>query len=115
MQLMEREMTYRLGDLLPSHKGYALQAKAKAIYRQLPMCCVYVVRDGNRIIYVGSTNYRATNRLKQHRAHGSPLGRLMRIDSNSHNWAVDIHPAPDRVSAYALETEMIHRLQPEVN
>lgn len=73
---------------------------------------VYVVKDGDRVLYVGSTRYNARSRMKSHEKAHSPLGEALRTNPNKNNWTVEMTPHADYDEAALREKELIRELAP---
>lgn len=73
---------------------------------------VYIIRDDDRILYIGSTRYNARSRIKSHEKAHSPLGKALRTDANRNNWSVEMIPHADYDEAFAKERDLIRELRP---
>lgn len=73
---------------------------------------VYIIKDDDRILYVGSTRYNARSRIKSHERAQSPLGKALRTDVNRNNWSVEMIPHADYDSAFLKERDLIRELRP---
>ncbi len=78
--------------------------------------CVYIVKQDERILYVGCSTYGPTQRLKQHLSSRSPLGQYIKSRKpTSDAWKVEVNFYPNRKTALAAELEFIRNLKPEIN
>lgn len=73
---------------------------------------VYVVRDGDHVLYVGSTRYDARSRMKSHEKAHSPLGEALRSRNGKNDWTVEMIPHSDYDSAAIKEKELIRQFAP---
>lgn len=76
---------------------------------------VYVVRDGEAVLYVGVTNYDARSRLVSHRNTETPLGKALRRNPRAGEWSVEMIAHPDSRSAREKEKVLIIQYQPKYN
>ena len=84
-----------------------------AIRKQLGMCGVYVVRDGEQAIYVGSTNYSVVERLPEHLHNKSKLGLyIMEHSPESDEWVIDFYRVADKNNLRKREKEIADNLNP---
>lgn len=81
-------------------------------YAAISRNVVYVVRDGDRVLYVGSTRYGARGRMKSHEKSHSPLGEALRADSGKGSWTVEMIPHADYEAAALKEKQLITKLAP---
>lgn len=99
-------MTMTLGRLL-ERRTCNSQA-----YKQLGRNIVYVIRDGEHVLYVGSTRNDVRTRMKSHEKTLSPLGNALRTDPDRFNWSVEMIPHTDYDAAVSREKELIRQLRP---
>lgn len=99
-------LTMTLGDLLKRNTcGWPA-------FIQVSRNVVYIIKDDDRVLYVGSTRYDARKRIKSHEKAHSPLGEALRTDANRNRWSVEMIPHPDYDSAAIKEKELITELTP---
>lgn len=99
-------LTLSLGQLL--HRDTCSMKE----FRGVGLNVVYIVRDGERVLYVGSTRYDARTRLKAHQKSHSPLGKNLRENPNAKNWSVEMIPHADYREAAQKEKDLIAQLTP---
>jgi hypothetical protein len=85
---------------------------ANPLYLAASRNVVYILRDGERVLYVGSSHYGARKRMKSHEKAHSPLGEALRTDPNRHNWSVEIITHADYGSAASKEKQLIAQFAP---
>lgn len=82
-------------------------------------CVIYMVSEGQdgEILYIGSTNYWATTRLKQHKQDKKSLfGAAMREDMvKVREWRISIVTMPDQETARVVEAGYINNYRPKFN
>lgn len=112
-----REMVeFTLAELFDSRRAYPAVRRRKEKLAPVRSCCVYVVLDGTRVLYVGATNYGPRTRLRQHRWSPHRFGRALREAGSAANaWRVRAHAAPDAKTAREMEAEFINVLAPVFN
>lgn len=76
---------------------------------------VYVIRDGESALYVGSTRYDARSRIKSHQKAHSPLGQALRTRPDIDGWTVEMIPHADYASASLKEKQLIAQMRPRFN
>jgi hypothetical protein len=78
--------------------------------------CVYVVRDGGSVLYVGSTGRGVKTRMKQHLQGSIRFDRHLRAAGNlAHSWTVDAYPMASVSLARLVEGYAIGQLRPAFN
>lgn len=75
---------------------------------------VYIIRDGETVLYVGSTRYDARSRIKSHQKAHSLLGKALRTQAVD-EWTVEMIPHADYKSASDKEKRLIVELSPRFN
>ena|ERR1051325_7858320 len=103
---LSASMTMKLGRLLHRRTPNLRE------FSGVRLNVVYIIRDGQRVLYVGSTRYDARKRLKSHQTSHSPLGTALREDPNADNWTVEMIPHADYKSAALKEKQLIAQLAP---
>jgi predicted GIY-YIG superfamily endonuclease len=103
-----------LALVLKKTHSYLARAKCRELRRALGMLCVYVVRDGETVLYVGATHYSVIERLAWHVNSGkSPLCALMRAARPAYvSWTVEVFPMPDWPTALRQEKDIQGALCP---
>lgn len=81
-------------------------------FRGVSLNVVYIIRNGESVLYVGSTRYDARSRVKSHQKAHSPLGKGLREDPNAPNWSVEMIPHADYREAAQMEKRLINQLSP---
>jgi predicted GIY-YIG superfamily endonuclease len=84
-------------------------------YLTLKSNIVYVVRDGEQAIYVGSTRYDARTRMKSHQKAHSRLGNALRTNPDAMNWSVEMIAHAAISEAIEKEKRLIAQLRPRFN
>jgi len=84
-------------------------------YRALRSNIVYVIRDEDKVLYVGVTRYDARSRIKSHQKAHSQLGEALRNRSNVDSWTVEMIPHADSRTAIEKEKQLIGQLRPRFN
>jgi predicted GIY-YIG superfamily endonuclease len=116
LPVMDRtaDYTFDLWDVIQPGRNYFGKTVDRILRRGNARICVYVVRVGEWILYVGMTSQFVTNRLKGHMGSNSTLGKYIKQwKPMSHKWSVDVYVMPDRKTAYQIEAEMQGILNPE--
>lgn len=97
-------LTLKMGDLLRSRFKHRLSAHQRNI--------VYIIREGESVLYVGSTRYGARSRIKSHQKAHSPLGEALRTNPKFKEWDVEMIAHSDYRSAADKEKHLIRELNP---
>jgi predicted GIY-YIG superfamily endonuclease len=84
-------------------------------YRALKSNIVYVIRQGEQVLYVGSTRHDARHRIKSHQKAHSPLGEALRNHASVSEWSVEMIPHADYPTAFEKEKQLIGQLRPRFN
>ena len=74
--------------------------------------CTYVIRQGERIVYVGMSNYGPRTRLRQHKRSGKPAIKQVLAQPET---VIDVTFYDTHADAAEAERLLIDRLAPEVN
>lgn len=106
MAALARPLTLSVGELLDP-KTCRLPA-----FRGVSLNVVYIVRNGDAVMYVGSTRYNARTRMKSHAKSHSPLGEALRKNPQAQFWLVEMIPHADYREAAAKEKQLIASLSP---
>jgi predicted GIY-YIG superfamily endonuclease len=78
--------------------------------------CVYVVRDGGRVLYIGSTGRGVKHRMKQHLSGGIRFDKYLReCGEVALGWTVDAYPMASLQLARLVERYAIRALRPVWN
>lgn len=83
-------------------------------YLALRSNVVYVIRDSDKPLYVGSTRYDARSRIKSHQKAHSPLGQALRTQKID-EWAVEMIAHAEYREAAEKEKRLIAELRPRFN
>jgi predicted GIY-YIG superfamily endonuclease len=73
---------------------------------------VYIIKNGDEVLYVGSTRHNARSRIKSHQKARSPLGTGLRQDPTANTWSIEMIPHADYKAAAQKEKELIRQLRP---
>ena len=113
----EPDFVTSLGELIDTNGSWVAKNKRKGNPVFSTRCIVYIVRDGAQVLYIGSTNYSARDRLFWHlRNKSSELGLAIKFHlPKSQSWVVDIYKMPNRPIAFKTETAFINELRPLLN
>ena len=108
--------TVQLGQLLDNNRAYPAKLKRKRMLEGVERCVIYIVKAGDRILYVGATNYSARDRLRWHIHGKSNLGRhIVANRPGSENWQVEMMRFPSRSALLIAEQRIIEELGPVLN
>lgn len=101
---------------IPSPTTLTLRELMESRFCRSPLAAarnvVYIVRDGESVLYVGSSRYNARKRMKAHEKARSPLGKALRTDPNAKTWNVEMIFHADYKLAARKERELIAQLMP---
>jgi predicted GIY-YIG superfamily endonuclease len=105
-----------LGELLTNNRSYPVQYKLEKRLANLRRHIVYIVRNANQVLYVGTTVYSARARLRWHKNGRSRLGRAIKNAKQAADaWIVEMFSYPDKPSRLKAERFAIERLEPIFN
>ena len=108
-----------LSDLLNTRRAFGAVFARKILIKELGRHIIYLVWRGGELLYIGSTNYSARDRLKQHLySNASELGAAMRSGKPwSGEWIIEVVGCPDtdRNGLQKYEHKLIKELEPSIN
>lgn len=109
------KLTVSVGQLIDNNRSRPAQIRRRELLNGFKSYVVYIVRDDQKIIYIGSTNYNAEIRIRQHITGKSDLGiRIRQHYPESMGWTVEMIKC-DKHELRQKEKFLIHELNPEIN
>jgi|ERR1051326_7005503 predicted GIY-YIG superfamily endonuclease len=112
-EAVDGKLTLTLGQLLDSRTSGGAKLKRRNMLAGVTRNVVYVVRDGDAVLYVGCTRGEARSRLREHIAGRSPLGLAIRRErQRSKGWTAEMISHADHKSALATEKRLTEEYRP---
>lgn len=109
---LSEPITVPLGPLISGARS-GLDKKYREEHLQgLPRYAVYIVRNGDQVLYVGATQKGPRGRLRSHVSGRTRLGAAIRRDPSSRDWTVEIIPFSDYQNVLWKEKELTQQLKP---
>ena len=113
-QIDERTWEFSLGHLLQRTTNPLWRQESQRIRRLIWRRTVYVVRDGETVLYVGSTRYTPIERLTVHlNSNDSALGQRIKQDQiAARDWMVTVIKFDSIEDMLATEARLTAELHP---
>lgn len=110
---VDGKLTLTLGELLDNNRSHIAKVRRRRMLDGVRKYVVYIVRNGEEVLYVGATNFDPENRIRNHVSGRSALGKAIRREVSSGKWTVELIAHPDKSTARAKEKELQIQFRPK--
>lgn len=112
-EAVDGRLTLPLSKLLDPNTTPLAKRRRRNMLDGVNRNVVYVVRDGDAVLYVGCTRSNARRRIREHLSGKSPFGQAIKRERpRSNEWTAEMIAHPDHQSALATEKRLTDEYKP---